>query len=129
MNIFTLEEWAMIETVVMVIFGILTLVCWVFSVYFYLNRSSWDYSEYDTMPAWLLFLSGSLLTFIICTGCYYNAYCERPLVNTGISLHKHRVFIEYQCRYDQSVGCANLWSRYRADSTWLEHRLNAIKTD
>ena len=133
MNIFTLEEWAAVKTVCMVVFGVLTVIWWVLSIYFYINKPSCDYNDdiypEGQVPVWLCFLTSSILLFMISYGCYYNTYCERPLVCDGIELAKEREWIERRCTGDNAaIGCENRWAQYRADSTWLVHQLaNARK--
>ena len=58
---------------------------------------------------------------------YIKGFSESAYVNDAQDMIHRRNHIEYICTSSKDLGCPAMWKRYRADSLWLERKLEKYK--
>lgn len=131
MNLFYYETWFYIYFVLMIVFGVIATASIIATIYYLLHpESRWVEDDpndpYGTVPPAYICLTLAI-AFGLCTYCMVaNNYGERNLVNLTGDLHSTQIHLRAKCSNPDALGCPSMFKQYRADSLWLEQRLDKL---
>ena len=60
---------------------------------------------------------------------YIKGLSDSAYVNDAQNMIYRRTHIEYICTRSKDLGCPAMWMQYRADSLWLERKLEKYRGD
>lgn len=128
MNFLSLEEYYTIKLVVFLLFLLATI-----------TLAGMGISDYAQLK-WVkkARYSDKFLTYEYCWGfaatlcimmsvLYIKGLSDSAYVNDAQDMIYRRTHIEYICTRSQDLGCPAMWKRYRADSLWLERKMENYK--
>ena len=130
MNFFTLEQKFDIQNAIMYFFIAFAVVTLVLSIRAFRHRHEEKNVDpyYDQMPAWSLWLSGTIIGAIVSAAIYMNIYTKTGIVDYTYCLAKRRQSLVYgSCEKIQNLGCPEMWKQFREDSLWIEKMLEKYK--
>jgi len=126
-NHFTLEQNYNIQMVIMYVLIVFAVVTLVFSIRAFRHRRE-EKLYYDQMPAWSIWLSGTIVGSIIAFVIYTNIFTFAGLADYTYDLsHRRQQLIYGRCEYIQKLGCPDMWEQFRTDSLWVEEMLKKYR--
>ena len=130
MNVLSLEAWYTIKFLVCLLFLLAAIALASMGMSDYV-QSKWvkkaggsdkflTHEYYWGFAATLCFMMSVL---------YIKGLSESAYVNDAQDMIHRRNHIEYICTRSKDLGCPAMWKRYRADSLWLERKLEKYQRD
>ena len=127
MNYFSLEQKFDIQNAIMYFFIVFAVVTLVLSIRAFRHRHE-EKTYYDQMPAWSLWLSGTIIGVIVSVAIYTNIYTKTGIVDYTYCLANRRYSLVYgSCEKIQNLGCPEMWKQFREDSLWIEKMLDKYR--
>ena len=127
MNYFSLEQKFDIQNAIMYFFIVFAVVTLVLSIRAFRHRHE-EKKCYDQMPAWSLWLSGTIIGVIVSVAIYTNIHTKTGIVDYTYCLAKRRQSLVYgSCEKIQNLGCPEMWKQFREDSLWIEKMLDKYR--
>ena len=127
MNYFSLEQKFDIQNAIMYFFIVIAVVTLVLSIRSFRHRHE-EKTDYDQMPTWSLWLSGTIIGVIVSVAIYTNIYTKTGIIDYTYDLANRRYSLVYgSCEKIQNLGCPEMWKQFREDSLWIEKMLDKYR--
>lgn len=126
MNYFLMETKYHIVAESVALLAISAIVTLVFGIRAFRHRHE-ETLFYDQMPAYSIWLTGTIVSLIIAAVLYLGNFTQVAMVNKTACMSKQRDELTRLCYKEHNLGCPKMWKQYRTDSLWLESMLDKFK--